>query len=412
MTYPSTASDEVDQVKSPPHSLEAEQSLLGGLMVDNSQWDALMGRLTAQDFYRREHQLIFAMMLRLANDARAIDNITLADELADQGQLDQVGGAPYLAQLAENHPNIGNLKAYAGIVHQRSILRQLIGVANDIAAKAYDPQGRRAEDLLDEAERAVFGIAEERPKDGGLININPLLKQTVERIDALYHSQSPITGVSTGYQLLDERTTGFQQGELIVVAARPSMGKTTLAMNFVEAAILSQSKPVLVFSLEMPAEQLVMRTLSSIGRIDQGRLRTGQLQEDDFSKLSAATHLLKDKPLFIDDTPGISPHEMRSRIRRVIREQGNVGLIMVDYLQLMKLRGFTEGRTAEISEISRSLKAIAKEFNCPVLALSQLNRGLEQRPNKRPVNSDLRESGAIEQDADLILFIYRVEVSK
>lgn len=405
-----SGSDDLAKLKTPPHSLEAEQSVLGALMIDNSQWDNVAEILMPDDFYRNEHRQIFRMMMRLAEDTQPMDVITLGETLEKEKQLEAVGGMSYLNDLAENTPSIGNLVAYAQIVHERSVLRRLISVANDIAEKAYDPRGLDAETILDEAERQVFQIAEERPNQGGLVHVNPLVERAIQRIDDLYHSDSDITGVSTGFADLDDMTTGMQSGDLLIVAARPSMGKTTFAMNLVEEAALNQDKSVVVFSLEMPADQLITRSMASLGRIDMGRVKTGKLNEDDFPKLTKAVNLLKDRKLFIDDTPGISPTEMRSRLRRLVREHGDVGMIMVDYLQLMKIKGFTEGRTNEISEISRSLKAIAKEFECPMIALSQLNRSLEQRPNKRPVNSDLRESGAIEQDADVILFIYRDEV--
>ncbi|MHA7879115.1 MAG: replicative DNA helicase [Saccharospirillum sp.] len=394
----------------PPHSLEAEQSVLGALMIDNSQWDTVAEQLVPDDFYRNEHRQVFRMMVKLSEQSQPLDVITLTEALEKERQLEAVGGMGYLNDLAENTPSIGNLVAYAKIVRERSVLRRLISVANDIASKAYDPGGLDADTLLDDAERLVFQIAEERPSEGGLIHVNPLVDKALDKLDELFNSDGSLTGLSTGFSDLDTMTTGMHAGDLVIVAARPSMGKTTFAMNLVEDAVLNQDKPVLVFSLEMPSEQLITRSIASLGRIDMGRVKSGKLKEDDFPKLTKAVNLLKDRKLFIDDTAGLSPSEMRSRIRRLVREHGDVGMIMVDYLQLMKIKGFTEGRTNEISEISRSLKAIAKEFNCPMVALSQLNRSLEQRPNKRPVNSDLRESGAIEQDADIIMFIYRDEV--
>lgn len=405
-----SGNEELANLRVPPHSLEAEQSVLGALMIDNSQWDNVSEILMPDDFYRNEHRQVYRMMLKLAELTQPLDVITLGEALEKEKQLEAVGGMAYLNDLAENTPSIGNLVAYAKIVQERSVLRRLIAVANDIAGKAYDPRGLDAETILDDAERQVFQIAEARPNQGGLVHVNPLVDKAIQRIDELFHSDSDITGVSTGFTDLDAQTTGMQSGDLIIVAARPSMGKTTFAMNLVEQAALNQEKPVVVFSLEMPADQLITRSIASLGRIDMGKVKTGKLEESDFPKLTKAVNLLKDRKLFIDDTAGISPTEMRSRIRRLVREHGDIGLIMVDYLQLMKIKGFTEGRTNEISEISRSLKAIAKEFECPMVALSQLNRSLEQRPNKRPVNSDLRESGAIEQDADVIMFIYRDEV--
>jgi replicative DNA helicase len=312
-------------------------------------------------------------------------------------------------EMANNTPSAANIVAYARIVRERSTLRQLIAAAQEISKSSYNPSGLDSDDLLQLAEKRVAEIAEDRPKEGGLIGVNDLLKATVQRIDELFRSGSDITGVPSGIVDLDTRTSGWQPGELIILAARPSMGKTALALNFVESAMFSQNRPVLVFSMEMPSAAMVMRMMSSVGRIDQGRMRNGKLTEEDWPKLSSAVAKMKDKLLFVDDTPGLSPQDLRARVRRIAREHGNPGMIMVDYLQLMQIAGSSEGRTQEISEISRSLKAIAKEFDCPVIALSQLNRGVEQRPNKRPMNSDLRESGAIEQDADVILFIYRDE---
>ncbi|WP_428239660.1 replicative DNA helicase [Gynuella sp.] len=402
--------DELSQIKVPPHSIEAEQSVLGALLLDNNQWDNVSEIITADDFYQQPHRLIFRVMEKLAGQAQPFDVVTVGNDLERDNDLDKIGGRIFLADLAEQAPSISNVVAYSQIIHERSVQRRLIQAANEIASAAYEPKGRNAETLLDEAERTVFKIAEDRPNEGGLIGVNPLLKKSVAKIQQLFESDSPLTGITTGFTGLDRRTSGFNPGDLVIVAARPSMGKTTFAMNLVEAAVMAQDQPVLVFSLEMPADQLVTRMLSSLGRIDQTKVRTGKLEPDDWPKLTMAVNMLNSRPLFIDDTAGISPTEMRSRIRRLVREHGNPALVMVDYLQLMKIKGFTEGRTNEISEISRSLKSIAKEFDCPMIALSQLNRSLEQRPNKRPVNSDLRESGAIEQDADIILFIYRDEV--
>jgi len=406
----STADSELNLIKKPPHSIEAEQSVLGALMVDNHQWDNVSEILVPDDFFRNEHRQLYRMMMKLSESNSPLDIITLGETLEKEKLLESTGGMEYLSELAENTPSISNLVAYAKIVHERSILRQLIGVAGDIANEAYDPRGLSADIILDEAERAVLKIAEEKPNQGGLVHVNPLADAALARIDELSKMDSDIIGISSGFTDLDKKTKGFKGGELIIVAARPAMGKTTFAMNLVEEAILNQDKAVIVFSLEMPAEQLLNRSFASLGRIDLGRVITGKLSDEDYPKLVKSVNLLKDKKLFIDDTAGLSPSEMRSRARRLVREHGDVGMIMIDYLQLMSIKGFTEGRTNEISEISRSLKALAKEFDCPVIALSQLNRSLEQRPNKRPISSDLRESGAIEQDADLIMFIYRDEV--
>ncbi|WP_049722736.1 replicative DNA helicase [Gilvimarinus polysaccharolyticus] len=392
-----------------PTSVEAEQSVLGGLMLDNSRLDAVLEIASEVDFYREDHRLILKMMIELQEDAQPLDPVTLSEALERHGELEHAGGLGYLVELAANTPSAANITAYARIVRERSTLRQLIVAAQEISQSSYNPAGLDSDDLLQMAEKRVAKIAEDRPKEGGLREVNGLLKETVERIDELFRSGDDVTGVTTGLTDLDAKTSGWQPGELVILAARPSMGKTALALNFVESAIFTQPKPVLVFSMEMPSAALVMRMMSSIGRIDQGHMRNGKLTEEDWPKLSTAVSKMKDKLLFIDDTPGLTPQELRARTRRIAREHGNPGMIMIDYLQLMQVAGASEGRTQEISEISRSLKALAKEFECPVIALSQLNRSVEQRPNKRPMNSDLRESGAIEQDADVILFIYRDE---
>ena len=406
----SSADQETAALKLPPHSLEAEQSVLGGLMLDNQAWDNVSERLVADDFYRYEHRLVFNVMIHLAESGQPMDVVTLSEALEERDQLDTVGGLAFLAELARNTPSASNIRAYADIVRERATLRKLIRAANQIADSAFSPQGRPADELLNEAERLVFQIAEERPKTGGPIGMSDLLTKAVDRIDELFNLKGEMTGLSTGFRDLDEMTTGLQPSDMVVIAGRPSMGKTTFAMNLVEHAVISSDKPVMVFSMEMPAESLMLRMLSSLGRIDQTRVRTGQLEDEDWPRLTSAVNLLKDKQLFIDDTAALSPNEMRSRLRRVVREHGNIALVMIDYLQLMQIPGFNENRTGEISEISRALKGLAIEFNCPVVALSQLNRSLEQRPNKRPVMSDLRESGAIEQDADVIAFVYRDEV--
>jgi len=403
---------ETSRVKVPPHSVEAEQAVLGGLMLDNRRFDEIAEMISASDFYRQDHRLIFGAVERLASESEPLDVVTLTEFLDRGGDIEDAGGLEYLAALAEKTPGASNIKAYADIVKERSILRQLLEVSGKISDSAFNPLGRKSSEILDEAERNVFQIAESRTKEGsGPKMINPILTTALTRIEELFESGDHTTGLTTGFKDLDEQTSGMQPSDLIIVAGRPSMGKTTFAMNIVENALISTGTPILVFSMEMPGDALAMRMLSSLGRIDQTKVRSGNLEEDDWPRLTSAVSLLKDKPLYIDDTPGLSPTDMRSRARRVARENdGQLGLIMVDYLQLMRVPGNSEGRTAEISEISRSLKGLAKELNCPVVALSQLNRSLEQRPNKRPVNSDLRESGAIEQDADVIMFVYRDEV--
>ena len=401
---------EIARIKMLPHSIEAEQSVLGGVLLSDDSWDGVAELVAFSDFYRPDHRLIYRHMAKLAEANEPIDPVTVAEALNASGELENAGGFAYLAELAKDTPSASNIRAYATVVRDRSALRHLIQAAQDIADSGYNPDGRSSDDLIDEAERKIMQITEQGPKAGGPMDVNPLLTRAVERIDELYNSGGDITGLSTGYDELDRMTSGLQRSDLVIVAGRPSMGKTSFAMNLVEHAVLNQDKPILVFSMEMPADQLIVRMLSSIGRIDQTRIRNGKLEQEDWPKLSGAVNKMKDVPLYIDDTPALTPTEIRSRARRVARETGGLGMIMVDYMQLMRVAGFSEGRTAEISEISRNLKAIAKEFDCPMVALSQLNRALEQRPNKRPVNSDLRESGAIEQDADVIMFIYRDEV--
>ena len=398
-------------LKVPPHSIEAEQAVLGGVMLDNMAWERVAEQLTDSDFYRHDHRLIFQALVRLASRNLPFDVVTLAEELDKEGLTDQVGGLAYLGQLAKNTPSVANISAYAQIIRERSTLRQLISVSTEIADTAFNPKGMQATEVLDDAERKIFSIAESRPKTGGPEGVNALLTKAIDRIDTLFNSEGAITGRSTGFTDLDNMTSGLQPADLIIVAGRPSMGKTTFAMNLVENAVMRSDKAVLVFSLEMPGESLIMRMLSSLGRIDQTKVRSGRLDDEDWPRLTSAVNMLNDRKLFIDDTAGLSPMEMRTRARRIVREHGDLGLIMIDYLQLMRIGGAaSENRTNEISEISRSLKALAKEFNVPVVSLSQLNRSLEQRPNKRPVNSDLRASGAIEQDADIIMFVYRDEV--
>jgi replicative DNA helicase len=409
LPYPGDS--DIARIKMQPHSIEAEQSVLGGLLLSADAWDAVAESVSDRDFYRADHRLIFRQIARLAEASDPVDVITVADKLQASGELEAAGGLPYLAELAQNTPSASNIRAYGQVVRERASLRKLIEAAQDIADSGFNPEGRTSDQLVDEAERLIMQISEEGPKTGGPQDVNPLLKSALARIEELFTSGGDITGLSTGFADLDNMTFGLQPSDLVIVAGRPSMGKTSFAMNLVENAVLGQDKPILVFSMEMPAEQLVIRMLSSIGRINQTRIRNDKLEQEDWPKLSTAVNKLKDVRLFIDDTPALSPTELRTRARRVARENGGeLGMIMVDYMQLMQIAGSSEGRTAEISEISRNLKAIAKEFACPMVALSQLNRSLEQRPNKRPVNSDLRESGAIEQDADVIMFIYRDEV--
>lgn len=398
-------------LKIPPHSIEAEQAVLGGLMLDNTAWDQIADKVTEEDFYRRDHRLIFRAARELVEHGSPCDVVTLAEWLDKRAELDNAGGLAYLGALARDTPSAANIRAYADIVRERSVLRQLIRIGTDIANDAFQPDGRSSKELLESAEQQVFQIAEQGGRSQqGFVGLKQLLTGAVDRIDTLFQRDDPITGIATGYTEFDHKTAGLQPGDLIIVAGRPSMGKTSFAMNIAEHAAIRGKRPVAVFSMEMSGEQLAMRMMSSLGRIDQHKVRTGKLDDADWPRLTSAVSILAEAPMFIDDTPALTPTELRARARRLKREHGDLGLIVIDYLQLMQVSNTRENRATEISEISRNLKALAKELRVPVMALSQLNRSLEQRPNKRPVMSDLRESGAIEQDADLIVFIYRDEV--
>lgn len=410
-----SSDQKTEQVSIPPHSTEAEQAVLGGIMLSNQHWDGIAERVIAEDFYTFAHKAIFQTMEELMRNQTPIDLITLDQALKAKGISDSVGGFAYLADLSNNTPNAINILAYAEIVREKAILRELIAVGNRIAENSYSPKGKDIKMVLDEAEREVFAIAEKRSSSTeGPQNVLSVLESTIARIETLgkLENHNGVTGVTTGFIELDKKTAGLQPSDLIIVAARPSMGKTTFAMNLCENAAMASDKPVLVFSLEMPAEQIMMRMIASLARVDQTKIRTGQnLEEAEWSKIASVFGMFKQKNnLYIDDSSGLTPTELRSRARRVYRENGGLSMIMVDYLQLMRAPAFSDNRTLEIAEISRSLKALAKELEVPVIALSQLNRTLEQRADKRPVNSDLRESGSIEQDADLIMFIYRDEV--
>ncbi|SPE24425.1 replicative DNA helicase [Burkholderiales bacterium] len=407
------ADPQLAAVRTPPHSVEAEQSVLGGLLLDNSAWDRIADRLVGEDFYRHDHRLIFQHISRLIEQSRPADAITVYEALQTSGKAGDAGGLVYLNSLAQNTPSAANIRRYAEIVRERAVLRRLVGVGEEVAAAALNPQGRDAKQILDEAETKVFQIAEQGARDrGGFVKLEPLLTRVVERIQELFERASPsdVTGVPSGFTDLDAKTAGFQEGDLIIIAGRPSMGKTALALNIGQHVAIDMGMPVAVFSMEMGAEQLAMRLLGSVGRIDAHRLRTGRLTDEDWPRLSEAMERMHAAPLHIDETPGLNALELRARSRRLAREYGKLGLIIVDYLQLMSASSMGENRATEISEISRSLKGLAKELKVPVIALSQLNRTVEQRTDKRPVMSDLRESGAIEQDADVILFIYRDEV--
>lgn len=394
----------------PPHSVEAEQSVLGGVMLDPSSWDQIADAVGAEDFYRADHKLIFAAIGSLSERDEPPDALTVSEHLDRQGQLAAAGGLPYLSQLVRDVPSAANVRAYAQIVRERAMLRQLIEIGNSIAGSAYDEEGRTVAELVDLAEQRVFDIADRGQRRGsGFVALKEILPDTIDRLDVLSHTEGDITGIPTGFTDMDDKTAGLQSGDLIVVAGRPSMGKTTLAMNIAENAAIAHKVPTAIFSMEMSAEQLSFRMIGSIGRVNQSHLRTGNLTDEDWSRIDSAVSIMSDAPLFIDDAPALSPTEVRARARRLKREH-DLGLIVIDYLQLMQVSGTKENRATEISEISRSLKALAKELKVPVIALSQLNRSVEQRTDKKPVMSDLRESGAIEQDADLILFIYREEV--
>lgn len=404
--------DDVEQLKIPPHSIEAEQSVLGSMMIAPDSWDKVAEIVVESDFYNRSHRTIFGAIIKLLSNNQSVDTVTVKDTLAQSGKLDEAGGFSYLIELAKNTPSAANVSAYASVIRERAIVRELIGVAHDIADVGYNPEGRNSADILDFAESKVFEIAEKRTGENeGPKDITTVLTKTVNRLDELVKQGLEITGVSTGYTDLDIKTSGLQRSDLIIVAARPSMGKTTFAMNLCENAMMLQDKPVLVFSLEMPAEQIMMRMLASLSRVNQTHIRTAQLDDEEWARMSGTIKTLKKKDnLYIDDSSGLTPMELRTRARKIARDNGGLSLIMIDYLQLMRVPSLSENRTLEIAEISRSLKALAKELEVPVVALSQLNRTLEQRADKRPINSDLRESGSIEQDADLIMFIYRDEV--
>lgn len=393
----------------PPQHIEAEQSVIGGLLLDNRSFDKVADKLAPDDFYRIEHRLIYEAISKLSEDGKPADVVTVSEHLAQLGKLDKAGGLAYIGSLSNNTPSATNIVAYADIVHEQAVLRSLIAIANEIAASAHKPDGRSAADLLDHAEERILETTD-RTRQGGPRPMRGILSEAVDRIDVMSRSESPYTGTATGYTALDDMTSGFQGGDLIIIAGRPSMGKSSLAMGIAEYVAVGQKQPVAVFSMEMSGTQIVNRLLSSLGRIDGNRIRTGKLNDDDWPRLTSAVQIMQDAPLFVDDTPGLTPTELRSRSRRLNHEHG-LKLIVLDYIQLMQSSGGAdENRATEVSNISRSLKALAKELNVPIVVLSQINRTVEQRGDKRPVMSDLRESGALEQDADVILFIYRDEV--
>ncbi|HEY6966063.1 MAG TPA: replicative DNA helicase [Burkholderiales bacterium] len=402
-------------LKVPPHSVEAEQSLLGGLLLDNQAFDKIADLVSAEDFYRDDHRRLFRHLAKLIEQGKPADVVTVAESVEASEDKDRTGGPAYLGSLAQNVPSALNIRRYAELVRERSVQRRLAQVATEIAETALGPSGKEIGQLLDEAETRILEVGEKGQRGTqGFEEIQPVLARVFERIDHLYHQEnkSDVTGVPTGYVDLDEKTAGLQPGDLIIVAGRPSMGKTALALNMAEHVAVDNGLPVAIFSMEMGATQLAMRMLGSIARVDQHKMRTGRLADEEWSRLSSAMERLHNAPIFIDETGALNALELRSRARRMRRQCGKLGMVMVDYLQLMSATndGGNENRATEISEISRGLKALAKELQTPVVALSQLSRAVEQRNDKRPMMSDLRESGAIEQDADVILFIYRDEV--
>ncbi|MDC0542597.1 replicative DNA helicase [Methylophilaceae bacterium] len=407
--------NQISALKIPPHSIEAEQSILGGLLIDNKAIDRIAGQISASDFYRNDHRIIFTHISKLIDNNDPADIVTVAESLEQNAELTKVGGVAYLGLVAENTPTSSNISGYAKIVRERSIMRNLVEVGSDIVESAFSPQGKDAQQLLDESESKIFQIADAGTSEKlGFIDIKELLPKAAQRIDDLYQLDDPngVTGVPSGYSDLDQKTAGLQPGDLIIIAGRPSMGKTSLALNIAEHVGMEAGLPVAIFSMEMGAAQLTMRLLGSVGKLDQHKMRIGQLEDEDWPKLTNALGVLNEAPIFIDEGSALNSYEVRARARRLHRQQGKLGLIVIDYIQLMSSANeqSNENRATEVSEISRSLKALAKELNVPVVALSQLNRSVESRPDKRPMMSDLRESGAIEQDADVIMFIYRDEV--
>jgi replicative DNA helicase len=407
---PVSQDQQIAQLRVPPHSIEAESSVLGGLLLDNSAWDRMGDLLSDNDFYRHEHKLIFSAISTLINASKPADVITVFEQLQNQGKAEGMGGLGYLNSLAQYVPSSSNIRRYAEIVRERSILRKLVTASDEIATNAFSPQGRAVEKILDEAEQKIFNIGEEGSRmKQGFQSMDTLVVDLMDRVQEMADNPNDITGVPTGFYDLDRMTSGLQAGDLVVLAARPSMGKTAFAINIAEHVALNEGLPVAVFSMEMGAAQLAVRVVGSIGRIDQGHLRTGKLTDEEWPRLTDAIERLRTVSLHIDETPGLTPSELRANARRLARKCGKLGLIVVDYLQLMSGSSGSDGdnRATELGEISRGLKMLAKELQCPVIALSQLNRGVEQRTDKRPMMSDLRESGAIEQDADIIMFIYR-----
>lgn len=403
-----SADRQIAQLRIPPHSIEAESSVLGGLLLDNGAWDRMGDLLVDGDFYRHEHKLIYAAIGGLINASKPADVITVYEQLQNLGKADEIGGLVYLNSLAQYVPSASNIRRYAEIVRERSILRKLVSASDEIATQAFNPQGKPVDKILDEAEQKIFNIGEEGTRmKQGFQSMDALVVELLDRVTEMAENPNDITGIRTGFHDFDKMTSGLQPGDMIVLAARPSMGKTSLAINIAEHVALDEGLPVAVFSMEMGASQLAVRIVGSIGRIDQGHLRTGKLSDEEWPRLTEAIEKLRTVSLHIDETPGLSTSELRANARRLARQYGRLGLIVVDYLQLMSTSSSDENRATAVGEISRGLKMLAKELKCPVIALSQLSRGVESRTDKRPMMSDLRESGAIEQDADIIMFIYR-----
>lgn len=401
---------QIADLRLPPQSVEAEQSVLGGLLLDNQVWERVSDLLRQADFYRNEHQQIYAAIAGLIEKGKPADVVTVYEQLRSLGKAEEIGGIPYLNMLAQYVPSASNIRRYAEIIRERAILRRLITASDEIATAAFSPRGKEVGEILDEAEAKIFGIAEDSSRmKQGFQSMASLVVDLLDRVEEMSGSTNDITGVPSGFIDLDKMTSGLQPGDLIVLAARPSMGKTAFAINIAEHVALNEQLPVAIFSMEMGAAQLAVRIVGSIGRIDQSHLRTGNLTDEEWPRLTEAIERLRSVNLHIDETPGLSPTELRANARRLARQHGKLGLIVVDYLQLMSGSGNSseDNRATELGEISRGLKMLAKELGCPVIALSQLNRSVEQRTDKRPMMSDLRESGAIEQDADLIMFIYR-----
>ena len=401
---------QVAQLRIPPHSIEAESSVLGGLLLDNGAWDRVGDLLTDADFYRYEHRLIYAAIGALVNATKPADVVTVYEQLQGLGKAEEIGGLAYLNSLAQYVPSAGNIRRYAEIVRERAILRKLVSASDEIATAAFNTQGKPVDKILDEAEQKIFHIGEEGSRmKQGFQAMDSLVVQLLDRVQEMADNPNDITGVPTGFYDLDRMMSGMQAGDLIILAARPSMGKTSLAINIAEHVALNEGLPVAVFSMEMGASQLAVRIVGSIGRIDQTHLRTGRLTDEEWPRLTEAIEKLRNISLHIDETPGLTTSELRANARRLARQCGKLGLIVVDYLQLMSVSSgmSDENRATAVGEISRGLKMLAKELQCPVIALSQLSRGVESRTDKRPMMSDLRESGAIEQDADVIMFIYR-----